>query len=45
MLMNRRHVRNSMCDCYEEEFEEVALETREPAPVVVPLLLAKSRKK
>jgi len=45
MLMNRAHIRNGMCDCYEEEFEEVALETSEPAPVVVPLLVAKSRKK
>jgi len=34
-----------MCDCYEEEFEEVALETSEPVEVAVPLQVAKSRRK
>jgi len=45
MLMNRAHLRDGMCDCYEEELEEMALETSEPAPVAVPLLIAKSRRK
>jgi len=43
--MKRAHIRDGMCDCYEEEFEEVALETSEPAPVAVPLQIAKSRRK
>ncbi len=34
-----------MCDCYEEEFGEVPLEASEPISVVVPLLVAKTRKK
>jgi len=35
-----------MCDCYDEEFEDLAMETKEqePVPQLVPLQIAKRKK-
>jgi len=40
-------VSETMCDCAEYEFEEMALETeqKEPEPIAVPVQLVRTKKK